>query len=177
VKQGFVLLCCLALCAIAAQAQKKSSRSTMNDQQFVNFAGQTEMTEANLGQLASTAAASQPIKDFAQKLATDQKTDFHQLFNVAHKEDLKVPTAIDSERNKTTIGPFQKLKGAAFDQSFLKEIIEAETKTIHVYKEEAADAQHPALRSYAEEALPILQTNLAGAKSLEKEKTKAPTKG
>lgn len=176
-KRGFVLLCCFALCSITALAQKKTSGSSMNDQQFVNFAGQTEMTEANLGQLASTASTAQPLKDFAQKLVADQKADFHQLSDVAHKENLNVPTAIDNEHNKTMIDPFQKLKGSAFDQRFVKEIVRGETRTVDVYKKEVADTHNATLKSYAEEALPILQTNLADAKTMEKEKTKTAKKG
>ena len=37
------------------------------------------------------------------------------------------------------------------------EMIAGHTKAIAVYKKEAADAQNPALKSYAEQVLPVLQ--------------------
>ena len=82
----------------------------------------------------------------------------------------RVQDAIDAENNKTMIDPFQKLKGAAFDHRYVREMIAGHTKAIAIYKKEAADAQNPVLKSYAEDALPVLEKHLAGAKDLEKAK-------
>ena len=81
-----------------------------------------------------------------------------------------MPNAIDAEHNKAMIDPFQKLNGAAFDRRYVHEMIAGHTKAIAVYKKEAADAQNPALKSYAEQALPTLQKHLDDAKALEKAK-------
>lgn len=173
-KHIFVTACCIILCSIPALGQKKAAHgAAMTDQQFVNFAAQTDMVEANLGQLAQTAAATQPIKDYGQMLVTDHTNDYNQLYATAHQANLDVPNAIDAEHNKTTIDPFQKLKGAAFDHRFVREMIAGHTKAIEVYKKEAADAQNPALKAYAEAALPVLQKHLADAKDLEKAKSRA----
>lgn len=173
-KHALTVVCCVALCSLPGLAQKKTSEKVpMSDQEFINFAGQTDMVDANLGKLAGTAASSEPTKEFAQKLVADQTGDFDQLSKVAQKASFTVPDAIDQEHNRTMIDPFQKLKGASFDHRFAKEMIAGETKSIDVYKREAADAQNPALRTYAEEALPILQSHLSDAKSLEKTKTSA----
>jgi putative membrane protein len=170
-KRVILTLCCLALCSIPALAQKKA----MTDQQFVDFAAQTDMVEANLGQLAGTVASSQPVKDYAQMLVTDHTNDFHQLYDAAQQANLNVPTAIDAENNRTMIAPFQKLKGAAFDHRFAADMVTGHTKALAVYRKEAAEAQNPALKSYAEQALPTLEKHLAAAKDLEK--AKAPAKG
>jgi putative membrane protein len=166
-------VCCIALGSIPVLAQSKASGSAMTDQQFVDFAAQTDMVEANVGQLAETVASSQPVKDYGQMLVTDHTKDFAQLNDVAHQANFNVPTAIDAEHNKMMIDPFQKLKGTAFDHRFIQEMIAGHTKAIAVYKKEAADAQNPALKSYAEEALPVLQKHLDGAKALQKSKTPA----
>lgn len=138
----------------------------MSDQQFVDLAGQTDMVEANLGQLAQDASSSQGVKDYGQMLATDHTDDYHQLWSAAQQANLTVPTAIDAKSNKTMIDPFQKLKGKAFDQRFARDMVEGHTKAIAIYKKEATDAQSPALRSYAENALPVLEKHLDGAKKL-----------
>jgi putative membrane protein len=49
-------------------------------------------------------------------------------------------------------------------------MVAGHTKAIAVYKKEAADAQNPALKSYAEQALPVLEKHLEDAKGLEKAK-------
>ncbi len=164
-------VCCFALCSIPALAQGKAAAgSAMSDQQFVDFAAQTDMVEANLGQMADSVASSQGVKDYAQMLVTDHTKDFNQLYDVAHQASLNRPDAIDAQHKKMMIDPFEKLKGAAFDRRYIHEMIAGHTKAIAVYKKEAADAQNPALKSYAEQALPVLQKHLDGAKALEKAK-------
>jgi putative membrane protein len=165
-------ICCIALCSIPGLAKEKKAAAgaAMTDQQFVDFAAQTDMVEANLGQLAQSTASAQPVKDYGQMLATDHTQDFHQLYSVAQQASLKMPDAIDAEHNKAMIDPFQKLKGAAFDRHYVQEMIAGHTKAIAVYKKESTDAQNPALKSYAEQTLPTLQKHLDGAKALEKAK-------
>jgi putative membrane protein len=164
-------VCCIAICSMPALAKEKTAEAAaMTDQQFVDFAAQTDMVEANLGQLAGTAASAQPVKDYGQMLATDHTKDFNQLYDVAHQANLDMPKAIDPEHNKAMIDPFQKLNGAAFDHRYVHEMIAGHTKAIAVYKKEAADAQNAALKSYAEQALPTLQKHLDDAKALEKAK-------
>ena len=89
---------------------------------------------------------------------------------MAQQASLNVPNAIDSAHNKAMVDPFQKLKGAAFDRKYIHEMIAGHTKAIETYKKEADDAQNPALKTYAQQALPVLQKHLDAAKALEKAK-------
>lgn len=179
-KRILSVVCCVALCGIPALAQKKAAAAkgaAMTDQQFVDFAAQTDMVEANLGQMAQNEGTTQAIKDYGQSLATDHTSDYNQLYTAAHQANLNVPNAIDTKENKTMIDPFQKLKGAAFDHRFAADMVAGHTKAIAVYKKEAADATDPNIKSYAEQALPTLQKHLDGAKDLEKTKKSAKKEG
>jgi len=173
-KRILLAVCFLALGSIPALAQSKGfGGAAMTDQQFVDFAAQTDMVEANLGQLAQTVASSQPIKDYAQMLLTDHTKDFNQLNDIAHQANLNRPNVIDAEHNKMTIDPFQKLKGAAFDRRYIQEMVTGHTKAIAIYTKESVDAQNPALKSYAEQTLPVLQKHLEEAKALQNSKATA----
>lgn len=167
-KRVLSAVCCVALCSLPALAQKAAAKGAMSDQQFVDFAAQTDMVEANLGQLAQNNAASQEVKDYGQTLVTDHTNDYNQLYSAAKQASLNVPNAIDAEHNKAMVDPFEKLKGAAFDRKYIQEMVAGHTKAIAIYKKEAADAQNPGIKSYAETALPVLQKHLDGAKALEK---------
>ena len=170
-KRILSVVCCMALCSIPALAKEKTmTKPPMSDQKFVDFAAQTDMVEANLGQLAQSASSSQPVKDCAQTLVTNHTADFHQLYSAAQEAKLTVPDAIDAENNKTMIGPFEKLKGEAFDHRYVEDLVAGHTKAIEIYKKEAADADNPALKSYAEAALHVLEKHLDKAKALEKDK-------
>lgn len=172
-KHTLVVVCCLTILSLAALAAKKgASNAPMTDQQFVDFAAQTDMLEANLGQLAGTAGDSQGVKDYGQMLATDHTADYKQLGDVAKQANLNLPTAIDEEHNKL-LAPMYKLKGAAFDKKYAADMVAGHTKAIEIYKKEASDAQNSALKSYAQEALTVLQKHLDGAKDLGKAKPAA----
>ena len=171
-KNTLTSVCCLCLCSITALGEKKPAKeSAMSDENFIKFAAQTDMVEANLGQLSQTAAGSQQVKDYAQMLVTDHTSDFNQLSRAAREAGLSVPSAIDAEHDRTIIDPFEKLKGATFDRRYIKDIIAGHEKGIAIYKKEAADAQNPALKSYADHALPVLGKHLAAAIKLEKART------
>lgn len=165
-------VCCLALCTAPALAQKAAAgAATMSDQQFVDFAAQTDMVEANLGQLAQQAAASQAVKSYGQMLVNDHTADYHQLQMIAKQAGLTAPDAIDAEHDKAVIGPFHKLKGKEFDHRYIHLMVEGHTKAIATYKKEAKDAQNVAIKTYAQEALPVLQKHLDDAKAIEQGKT------
>jgi putative membrane protein len=160
-------LTCLLLCSVPALTQK--SAATNPDQQFVDFAAQTDMTEAHLGQLAADQAASADVKQYAQMLASDHTNDYQQLTAAATKAGLNVPKGLDAAHNKM-IAPFEKLKGAAFDQRFVREMVAGHTKAITEYKREASDGQNADLKAYANQAQPVLEKHLQSAKELEKPK-------
>ncbi|MGA3346615.1 MAG: DUF4142 domain-containing protein [Terracidiphilus sp.] len=170
-KTILAVVCCLSLCSIAALAQKMSAKEqAMRDQRFVDFVAQTDMVDANLGQLAEAAGSSNSVKDCAQMLVTDHTSDFHEISDLAQKAGFRVPKAIDLENNKTTIGPFQRLKGTAFDRRYVQEMVAEHAKAIAIYKKEAADAETPALKSYADKTLPVLEKLLTETKDIEKAK-------
>lgn len=176
-KRTLLAVCCiLSIAAIPALAQKKHAEKAamkgggMTDQQFVDMAAQIDMVEANLGQMAGTVGDSQQVKDYGQTLVTDHTTDYQQLSTAAKGASLNVPTAIDAAHNKEMIDPFQKLKGAAFDKKYVMEMVAGHTKALAAYKKEAADAKDPAIKSYAEAAVPVLEKHLSAAKDLEKAK-------
>jgi putative membrane protein len=168
-KNTLTVVCCLCLCLIAALGEKKPAKeSAMSGEDFIRFAAQTDMVEANLGQLAQTAAGSEQVKDYAQMLVTDHTSDFSQLSGVVRQAGLSVPSAIDAKHDRTMIDPFEKLKGASFDRRYIEDIIAGHEKGIAICKKEAADAQNPALKTYADHALPVLEKHLAAAIKLEK---------
>src|SRR6202167_2532870 len=99
-KRMITALCCIGLCSMPVLAQKNQKGATMRDQQFVDFAAQTDMVEANLGQLAQNNGSAQSVKDFGHQLTTDHTSDYGALATVAKQANLTLPTAIDAEHNK-----------------------------------------------------------------------------
>jgi putative membrane protein len=166
------LFCCAVLnLPVLAQGGEAAA---MSDQDFVNLAAQTDMTEAHLGQMAADQAESQAVKDYAQMLVTDHTNDYTQLSTAAGKAGLTVPKGIDEKHNKM-IAMFEKLKGGAFDHHYIHEMAVGHEAAIAAYKKEVQEGQNPDIKAYATQALPILEKHLNGAKDLEKGKAAPKT--
>jgi len=158
------LLCCAAFSVMAvAQAGGGS------DQDFLNFAAQTDMTEAHLGQMAQDQGASQAVKDLGQMLVTDHTSDYKQLGMLASKAGLILPKGIDTKHDKM-IAPFGKLKGKMFDRRYTREMVAGHTAAIAAYEKEASDGQNADLKAYAKDTLPTLEKHKKAAQDAEKAK-------
>jgi putative membrane protein len=165
------VLACLVLFSLPAVAQKKPATAPMTSQEFLDFAAQTDMVEANLGQLAQDVASSPAVKDYGKMLVTDHTADYQKLQSIATQAGLTMPTAIDAKNNKTMIGPFQALKGAGFDRKYIHEMVVGHTQALAIYNKEADDAQDAAIKAYAQDTIPVLEKHLAGAKAIARGKT------
>lgn len=163
-----LVLALVAPAAFAKQESKEASKAPMTDQQFVDFAAQTDMTEANLGQVAQD-KGDQAVKDYGQMLRTDHTSDYNQLTEAAKKAGLTVPEGIDAEHNRM-IDALNELKGTAFDSRFAREMIAGHEHAVAVYRKEAEDAQSPDIRAYAQQAVATLEKHLSNARQLEKPK-------
>src|SRR5947209_3671552 len=149
-KTILIALSTCALCCAPALAQ--SSTSGASDQKFVDFAAQTDMMEAHLGQAAGNQSENQAVKDFAQMLVTDHTNDYQQLGAIARKANLTVPNGLDPMHDKM-IAPFEKLKGAAFDRRYAHEMVAGHEKAIAEYKREAESGENAEVKAYATQVL------------------------
>ena len=164
-----MVLCGGFLCAVPACPQ--AGAISGSDQQFVNTAAQTDMTEAHVGQMAQDRGASQGVKDFGQTLVTDHTSDYTQLSTIVAKDGGTVPKGLDAAHDRM-IAPFDRLKGAAFDHKFAQEMVMGHTKAIAEYRREAKDGQNADIKAYANQALPTLEKHLQMARDLAKSKGK-----
>jgi putative membrane protein len=174
-KPIFYGVCSIALCCAPAFAQAGGSATAgaaSADQKFVDMAAQTDMMEAHLGQMAADQASAQGVKDFAQTLVTDHTADYNKLTAAATKAGETVPKGLDAAHDRM-IKPFEKLKGAAFDHRFVREMVAGHEKAIAAYKKEQADGQSADLKQYASDALPTLEKHLQAAQDLEKSPAKS----
>lgn len=167
-KRALSAICCVLVFVVPALAQKAAP---MSDQEFLNTAAQTDMTEVHLGNLAQDSASAQAVKDYGRMLVSDHTQDYQALQRLAEKAGLTVATAIDTEHNKSLIAPLHKLKGKAFDHTYIHDMIAGHTAALVLYKKEAQDATDPAIRSYAQNTIATLEKHLDAAKAIQEGKT------
>lgn len=159
------MMSCFAIWCAVGFSQNGSATQT-SDQDFVNFVAQTDMTEAHLGQLPADAGTSQSIKDYAQMLVTDHTNDYNQITALATKAGLTVPKGLDSKHDKMA-ATFTKLKGAAFDRRYAREMVAGHEAAIAAYNKQARDGQNADLKNYAQQTLATLEKHRSGAQALQ----------
>lgn len=162
------VFCCSMVLSFPAFSQNTKATAT-SDQAFLDLAAQTDMAEANLGQLAATNAASQQVKDYAQMLVSDHTADYSKLGALATKTNLTIPKSLDAKHQRLA-GSFQKLKGAAFDRRYIQEMVSGHEAAIAAYDKESRDGQNADLKAYAKDTLPTLEKHKNAAQDLAKKK-------
>lgn len=159
---------CLTMAGLPLLAQSPTSGpGGTTDQDFLTLAAQTDMTEANLGQLAQTNAGSDDVKSYAQKLVSDHTADYTKLTALATKANLTIPKGLDAKQNKM-IAPYAKLKGAAFDRKYLHDMVAGHEAAVSAYNKQARDGQNADIKSYAQATIPDLEKHESDAKDLMK---------
>lgn len=137
----------------------------MDDKKFVKDAAIGGMTEVELGKLAAQKASSDDVKQFGQKMVDDHTKANDQLKEIATKESLDVPSALDS-KHQARIDKLSKLSGEAFDKAYVKDQLKDHQQDVSEFQAEAQTGTDPNLKQFASTTLPILQEHLTMVKGL-----------
>lgn len=159
---GAAAIAALPLCARAATLSK-------GDTEFLKMAAEADMTTTHIGKMAEDRAATSEIKDFGKKLAQDHTSDYGQISELAAKTGAEVPKGIDKLDDRH-IASLDKLKGKAFDRTFLTQETAEHERLVKAFKEEAEHGDNPEIKDYANKALPVIQGHLHDAQDLLKPK-------
>jgi len=150
--------------AFAAQNDTKGSLS-QQDQKFALDAAKGGMMEVELGQLATQKAASQAVKDFGQRMVTDHGKANQQLQQIASQKGMSLPqmlpTDMRQEREKMAAA-----SGAEFDRMYMSHMVKDHEKDVKEFEKQAEKGNDPALRSFAQQTLPVLRQHLELARTV-----------
>jgi putative membrane protein len=157
-------------------ATSSSHKITTPDRQFVKKAAEGGMAEVQLGQLATEKAASPEVKQFGQRMVDDHTKANDQLKQVASDEGVPVPDKL-SAKDAATKARLEKLSGKAFDRAYMHDMVLDHTKDVNDFRMESKNAKDPAVKNFATETLPTLESHLKEAKSIAPKTTKMASSG
>ena len=166
---GVTTFCTFLGCwaVLAHQSSTQSSRKmTMADEEFAKKAAQGGMAEVKLGQLAQEKASNEKVKSFAQKMVEDHTKANDKLKEVAGKENINLPTDLDS-KDEATYESLSKLSGAAFDRAYARDMVKDHQQDVSEFRREATSGRKEPIKSFAQETLPTLQKHLQEARQME----------
>ncbi len=136
------------------------------DHKFVSEAARGSLEEVQLGQLAQQKGANTAVREFGQRMMSDHTKLSNELQQLASQKGLTVPTSL-SHHEQSTLQHLQSDNGAKFDQAYARQMVQDHEKDLKEFEREAKDAKDPALKSFAQQSIPILRQHLQMARNME----------
>jgi putative membrane protein len=137
----------------------------VDDKKFVKDAALGGLTEVELGKLAAQKASRDDVKQFAQNMVDDHTKANDELKQVASKENIPVPEALDS-KHQSRVDKLSKLSGEAFDKAYVKDQLKDHEADVREFNAEAQNGTDPNVKAFASSTLPTLQHHLDMVKDL-----------
>lgn len=146
-------------------AQTAHGNAPYSDENFVRLAAEGSMAEVKLGQLAEEKAQSEEVKKFAKHMVEDHTKTTNELRELGAREGINLPTNV-SRKDAQTYERLQKLSGAEFDKMYAQDMVKDHESDIAEFKRGVSTAQKPALKEFAQQTLPTLESHLQEAKQM-----------
>lgn len=134
------------------------------DKTFASSAAAGGLAEVQLGQLAEQKAGTPQVKEFARTMVSDHTQANQDLEQIAQQENLTLPKR-PGKKEREESQRLRKLSGAAFDKQYMAHMVQDHRKDISEFQREATSGKDPALKSYAQKYLPVLQKHLQMAEA------------
>jgi len=158
-----------AMASNAADDVKQAVTPTPTGQEFANMAAKSDAFELAAAKLAATNAASADVKSFAVEMIkahTDSTAKIKKASAAA--APAIVPDAMMTEDQQEDLDKLAKLKGAAFDEEYVDNQIDAHQTALSLMQGYAADGEVPTLKAAAGEIAPVVSHHLEMIKALDK---------
>lgn len=146
-------------------ANSENAKSTADDA-FAQKAAQGDMAEVKLGQLAEQRGTNPAVKDFGKRMVQDHSKNENDLKTTASRENVVLPSGVD-KADQATYDRLSKLNGEAFDRAYARDMVKDHTKDIAEFQKEAKDGHNDAIKNYAAQTVPVLQTHLELARKMD----------
>jgi putative membrane protein len=151
--------------ALAQSVNSSGGAGDRSDSRFVDHVARDGQAEIDLAHLASKKTQNTEVKALARRLAADHTKANQQLMKIAQKEGMS-PASSESKSASKERPKLEKLDGQAFDQAFVKEVVQDHHKDINYVEKQQPTLQDPQLKSFAPQTLSVLQQHLEMAQEI-----------
>jgi len=143
---------------------------------FVQLVGEGGLAEVSLAELARDKAASDAVKGFAERMATDHGAANDKLAGLAKAAGIAVPDALNAE-HATMRKNLEAMDAAAFDLAYMRGQVVDHQKTATLLAWEITGGQNAGLQRFAADSLPVVLEHLAVARGVVEELSLAQVAG
>jgi putative membrane protein len=143
----------------SAEHSSKSTAYRITDAEFAQRAAEGNLAEVKLGNLAEQQGTTQTVKDFGKRMVTDHSKAEDALKTAAESSKITLPTTLDG-KDQATYDRLAKLSGEAFDRAYAHDMVRDHRGDVAEFRYEAKDGKDDAIKGFASETLPTLETHL-----------------
>lgn len=144
---------------VTAASRIDSPANMPTGKEFLVTAAQINLGEIELGTLAEQKGNNQAIRDFGKRMVEDHSKLEARLQELAKTKGVTLPTqagpSVASLRSQ-----FSADSGKQFDQAYLQHMLAGHKEAINEFENEIEHGQNAAYKSYAENALPVIQDHI-----------------
>lgn len=139
---------------------------TGTDKMFVEHVAMSNMTEIELGQLASTRATDSSVRAYAEMMVMDHNTAQNELEAIVDDYDgINWPNELN-EQNKEMRDQLMNMSGYSFDSMYMASQVMSHRTTDSVFQLQMNNGQEPRIKTYATKYHPTIEQHLDAADSI-----------
>lgn len=157
---GLLAIVALTGLTTLSVAQGKNSGEMMpTGKAFLTKAGQINLTEIELGKIAERKGDNEAVRDFGQRMVEDHSNAQSELEQTAKQSGVSLPMQAGSDAavlRQTLAG----VSGAQFDEIYMHHMLAGHKQAIACFENEIEHGEKPAVKSYAEKILPVIQDHI-----------------
>jgi putative membrane protein len=142
------------------------------DRMFVKKAMQGGMAEIQLAQMTLQKTNSDQVKQFAQRMIDDHTKMNDQLKPVAQQLGVDVPGQV-SKKDRATMAKLQALSGPAYDQAYIKDMVNDHKQDLSDFQMEASSGQDQTVKDAASQGSKVIAQHLQMAQQMAKDQNVA----
>jgi putative membrane protein len=147
----------VAAACVVVQAHTARAQSVPNpDGNFMIEAARGGIAEVELGRLAGQRAATEPVRQFGQRMVMDHGAANQELMQLAQSKGVTLPQEMDAA-HRATMDQLMTRSGPAFDQAYMTEMIRDHQGAAALFTRQAREGQDAQVRAWAMKTLPTIQ--------------------
>lgn len=135
------------------------------DLAFARAASRGNAEEIAMGKIATDNSQTEAVRQYGQRLVQDHSKANQQLEAIAARKGLHL--APPTPQQGGAAQEFRQMRGKDFDRAFADRMVQDHQKTIALFRQEASHGSDPDLRAFARDTLPVLESHLQTAQSLQ----------
>jgi len=129
------------------------------DKEFAAKAGEANLAEIRMAELALQKSSNANVKSFAQRMVTDHTAIGERFKPIATAKGLALPAEISGDA-KAAYEHLSSLSGAELDNAYVRHMVDDHQAAVALFMNEGATGGDADLRGFATETLPTIRKHL-----------------